>query len=329
MTRVLLVEDHQELAETVSEVLRGEGIAADVARDGRAALDRSRVNCYDVIVLDRDLPGVHGDEVCRALVAGGSRARCSCSPPLAASRPGSTGSRRCSAMSPGRRPACFGGADYGPFMDAKTEEVRAAHDVLSELYADRLADALDRMPAERAVLGLFCDLTLAADLGANVGDVGCGTGRLEPHLAAQGLFPRGIDLSPEMIRVARRDHPGFDFDVADLRELPFGDASLAGVVCWYSLMYLAPPGRPAAFRELARVLKPGGYLVTAFKAGDSQVRRGGRSTGLGIEFDVYWLSPGEMERRAIGAGFTTVFWGGRPAEDAEGSPQGYLLAQRT
>jgi hypothetical protein len=98
--RVLLVEDHQELAETVSDVLRGEGIAADVARDGRAALDRSTVNCYDVIVLDRDLPGVHGDGVCRALVAGGSRARCSCSPPLAASRTGSTGSRRCSAIRP-------------------------------------------------------------------------------------------------------------------------------------------------------------------------------------------------------------------------------------
>ncbi len=94
-----------------------------------------------------------------------------------------------------------------------------------------------------------------------------------------------------MIHVARRDHPGFDFNVADLRELPFGDASLAGVVCWYSLMYLAPSDRPAAFGELARVVKPGGYLVTAFKAGDSQVRRGGRSTGLGVEFDVYWLSP--------------------------------------
>jgi CheY-like chemotaxis protein len=75
LTRVLLVEDHQELAETVSDVLRGEGIAADVARDGQAALDRSTVNCYDVTVLDRDLPGVHGDEVCRALVAGGSQSQ--------------------------------------------------------------------------------------------------------------------------------------------------------------------------------------------------------------------------------------------------------------
>jgi ubiquinone/menaquinone biosynthesis C-methylase UbiE len=216
-----------------------------------------------------------------------------------------------------------------PFMDAKTEELRAAHDVLAEFYADRLAGALDHMPAERAVLGLFCDLTLAAGVGTNVADVGCGTGRLEPYLAARGLSPRGVDLSPEMIRVARRDHPGFGFDPADLRELPFEDASLAGVVCWYSLMYLAPSDRPAAFSELARVIKPGGYLVTAFKAGDSQVRRGGRSLNLGVEFDVYWLSPGEMERRVNDAGFATVFWGGRPAQGQEGSPQAYLLAQRS
>ena len=191
----------------------------------------------------------------------------------------------------GRGPASVGKASYGPFVDAKTEELRAAHDVLAELYAARLAGALDHMPADRAVLGLFCDLTLAEGLGTDVGDVGCGTGRLTPYLAARGLSPRGIDLSPGMIHVARRDHPGFDFTVADLRELPFGDASLTGVVCWYSLMYLAPSDRPAAFGELARVVKPGGYLVTAFKAGDSEVRRGGRSTGLGVEFDVYWLSP--------------------------------------
>jgi DNA-binding response OmpR family regulator len=73
--RVLLVEDHQELAETVADVLRGEGMAVDLALDGQAALDRAAVNGYDVIVLDRDLPGVHGDEVCRSLAAGGSPSR--------------------------------------------------------------------------------------------------------------------------------------------------------------------------------------------------------------------------------------------------------------
>jgi DNA-binding response OmpR family regulator len=73
--RVLLVEDHEELAETVADVLRGEGMAVDVALDGQAALDRAAVYAYDVVVLDRDLPGVHGDEVCRRLVARGSESR--------------------------------------------------------------------------------------------------------------------------------------------------------------------------------------------------------------------------------------------------------------
>ena len=70
--RVLVVEDHARLAATVATVLRREGIAVDVAFDGREALDRAAIITYDVIVLDRDLPGVHGDEVCRSLIATGS-----------------------------------------------------------------------------------------------------------------------------------------------------------------------------------------------------------------------------------------------------------------
>jgi DNA-binding response OmpR family regulator len=73
--RILLAEDHAELAETVADVLRSEGMAVDLALDGQAALDRARVYPYDVIVLDRDLPRMHGDEVCRRLVADCSTSR--------------------------------------------------------------------------------------------------------------------------------------------------------------------------------------------------------------------------------------------------------------
>ncbi len=73
--RVLVVEDHTELADSVVRVLRREGMAVDVAYDGTTALDRSAVVDYDVVVLDRDLPGVHGDDVCRDLVVGTSSAR--------------------------------------------------------------------------------------------------------------------------------------------------------------------------------------------------------------------------------------------------------------
>jgi DNA-binding response OmpR family regulator len=66
--RVLVVEDHPRLATALAEGLRREGMAIDLAFDGNEALSRVAINRYDVVVLDRDLPGVHGDQVCRALV---------------------------------------------------------------------------------------------------------------------------------------------------------------------------------------------------------------------------------------------------------------------
>jgi len=73
--RVLVVEDDGELAETLAVGLRREGMAIDVAGDGYDALDRLELVPYDVVVLDRDLPGLHGDEVCRSIVADGCSSR--------------------------------------------------------------------------------------------------------------------------------------------------------------------------------------------------------------------------------------------------------------
>ena len=66
--RVLIVEDERMLADTIATGLRREAMAVDVAYDGDGALERTSVNDYDVVVLDRDLPGVHGDDVCREIV---------------------------------------------------------------------------------------------------------------------------------------------------------------------------------------------------------------------------------------------------------------------
>jgi DNA-binding response OmpR family regulator len=73
--RVLVVEDHRDLAVTIADGLRREGMAVDVAFDGQEGLRHGVQDAYDVVLLDRDLPGLHGDEVCRALVASGARAR--------------------------------------------------------------------------------------------------------------------------------------------------------------------------------------------------------------------------------------------------------------
>jgi len=73
--RVLVIEDDEEMAQAVASGLRREKMAVDVAFDGTAGLERALLNDYDVVVLDRDLPGLHGDDVCAELVAAGCRSR--------------------------------------------------------------------------------------------------------------------------------------------------------------------------------------------------------------------------------------------------------------
>jgi DNA-binding response OmpR family regulator len=73
--RVLVIEDDEEMAEAVANGLRRARMAVDLAFDGPSGLERALINDYDVIVLDRDLPGMHGDEICAELVAAGCRSR--------------------------------------------------------------------------------------------------------------------------------------------------------------------------------------------------------------------------------------------------------------
>jgi DNA-binding response OmpR family regulator len=73
--RVLVVEDEKLLAGYIAEGLRERAMSVDIAHDGSTALDKMVTDCYDVVVLDRDLPGTHGDEVCRRIMESGGRAR--------------------------------------------------------------------------------------------------------------------------------------------------------------------------------------------------------------------------------------------------------------
>src|SRR5260370_22667473 len=73
--RVLIAEDDDRGARGVAAGVRWRGMSADVALDGGTALDQLAASSYDVVVLDRDLPGVHGDEICRRLAAGRSASR--------------------------------------------------------------------------------------------------------------------------------------------------------------------------------------------------------------------------------------------------------------
>lgn len=202
---------------------------------------------------------------------------------------------------------------------------RAAYDTVAEDYADLLHDELARKPLDRALLAVFAEL--AAAVGGPVGDLGCGPGRVTAYLASVGADAFGIDLSPRMIEVARRRHPGLSFDVAPLAAVPRADGSLGGVVAWYSVIHTPPSDQPAVYAEFARLLAPGAPLLMAFQAGEGRVRLT-HGYGHDIELDAHRLSPEQVcaDLREVGLLVTsrTV----REAVHPEKTQQGYLLAHR-
>jgi SAM-dependent methyltransferase len=166
---------------------------------------------------------------------------------------------------------------------------RTAYDIVAVDYERLLRDELNAKPLDRAMLAAFSELSRAPGTGP-VADLGCGPGRVTAHLHSLGVNVFGIDLSPEMIAVARRKHPGLRFEEGSMTGLDLEDDALGGIVAWYSTVHTPPDVLPTVFAECHRVLAPGGHMLLAFKVGD-QRRHRDQAYGHEVSLDVYWMSP--------------------------------------
>jgi ubiquinone/menaquinone biosynthesis C-methylase UbiE len=200
---------------------------------------------------------------------------------------------------------------------------RAAYDIVAADYAELLRDELAEKPHDRAVLAAFAEL-----IGDGlVADIGCGPGRVTAHLAGLGVEAFGIDLSPEMIAVARRSHPELRFELGTMAELELPDATLSGVVAWYSIIHTPPERLPQVFAEFARVLRPGGLLQLAFQVGDER-RRIESAYGHEVSLDAYRLRPERIAELADAAGFALEVQLVRSPAPGEKTDQAFLLLRR-
>jgi SAM-dependent methyltransferase len=147
-------------------------------------------------------------------------------------------------------------------------DVRDSYDSAAAAYAEHLATELVHKPLDRHLLNRFAEETRGRGL---VADLGCGPGHVARYLQEQGVAVVGIDLSPEMIRVAAALHPGIELRVGDMNRLDLPDAGLAGIVAFYSIVHFGPDELGAAFQEFRRVLMPGGLALIAFHIGDEVV----------------------------------------------------------
>jgi SAM-dependent methyltransferase len=152
--------------------------------------------------------------------------------------------------------------------DGWLTDTRTSYDTVADSYAGQMREALDGKPYTRAALGLFAELVRAVG-GGPVADVGCGPGHVTAHLHDSGLDAFGIDLSPVMIDVARREHPELWFEVGSMTDLPLADASVAGLVAFWSLIHVPDHALPGVLGHFRRVLRPGGPLLAGFHAGET------------------------------------------------------------
>lgn len=210
--------------------------------------------------------------------------------------------------------------------------VRATYDAVAAAYDEQLADELSGKPLDRALL---LALTELARNGV-IADVGCGPGHVTRFLAEHHPEVIGIDLSPGMIAIARKREPQLGFSVGSVLGLPLPDHACTGVLALYSIIHLTAGERRAAFREFARVLRPGGWLLVSFHIDSDQFAAGEVNHlrdwfGQRVELDGYFLRPDEVAGQLESAGFTRAATVERePTSEVEyPSRRCYLLAQRT
>jgi SAM-dependent methyltransferase len=169
-------------------------------------------------------------------------------------------------------------------------DTRNSYDAVAASYADETRDLLDRLLHVRAGVVLFAELVRAIG-GGPVADIGCGPGHTTALLRELGADAFGIDLSPAMIEIARREHPDALFEVGSMTDLDLADESVAGVLAWWSLIHIPDEAVPGVLGQFHRVLRPGGVLAVGFHVS-------------GSDADVHYRPPSQVADSVREAGFT-------------------------
>jgi SAM-dependent methyltransferase len=208
----------------------------------------------------------------------------------------------------------------------KTIALRNSYDTVAAEYAQRIYDELKDKPFDRQWLDDF-----ASEL-AGVGpvcDVGCGPGHVTRYLAERGVNSFGLDLSPGMVKCARRLNPGLIFQPGNLLTLPLADGCLAGVVAFYSIIHIPREEVVSALRECRRVLRPGGKLLLAFHLGETVLHLD-EWWGRPVAADFVFFQTEEMRGYLLAAGFSIEKAIERPpyAGVEHQSRRAYILARK-
>ncbi|MDH6194084.1 SAM-dependent methyltransferase [Mycobacterium frederiksbergense] len=211
---------------------------------------------------------------------------------------------------------------------ADLDVVRASYDRVADNYVEMVTTTgigdIRTHPWLKAAMDAFASTVVSI---GPVLDVGCGPGTVTAYLAEQGLDASGVDLSPRMIEHARRLHPQCTFAVGSATDLDLAEASLGGVLGWWSLFNLPRNVLPVVLASFAAALRPGGQLIIATHVGDNDVDRIEAYNGVPVRWTTYQWQPEQLADLVREAGLSPVADLRLPADQASGAAA-VLVAQK-
>lgn len=199
-------------------------------------------------------------------------------------------------------------------LEAVNAKTRSAYNLAAGKYHDLFQDELQKKIYDCTLLdrfaGYFCEESLLCDAG-------CGpSGHIGRYLSEKGIPVLGVDIAERCVELARRHNPGMEFQQGDIGNLAFPDETFDGIIAYYSIIDTPKAFVPGIFQEFRRVLKPGGRLLAAVKAGNSE---GFNSDLLGMKTEIYFSAFTQEEVRSYyqAAGFLMEFLDQRQPYDFE------------
>ena len=187
-------------------------------------------------------------------------------------------------------------------VDKSKPDIQTSYDRVAEQYASEYFEELKRKPFDCQLLDEFAKSVKG---NGEVCELGCGPGQVARYLKDRGVDMCGVDLSPEMVRVAARLNPDIRFAQGDMLSLSFADNSLAATVLFYSIIHLRRPDVVRALKEVNRVLTPGGKLFLTFHGGAGELHRD-EWYGETVSIDVCLFDTREMTGYLEAAGFAEI-----------------------
>lgn len=213
-------------------------------------------------------------------------------------------------------------------MDRNTSDrlnkIRSNYDALASAYAREISGELDHRPLERKLLQKF-----AAACDGLICDLGCGPGHVTEYLGRFNPNVIGLDLSSGILKEARARHSKVIFLQGNMLALPFAAAKLAGIIAFYSIIHFDNHQVACAFTEMARVLKPDGFVLLGVHVG-REVAHVDELWGVPVDFDAAYFDLPELIGKLETHGFKLVETVQRePHPEVEHqSIRGYIWAQR-